>query len=117
MTLGTNSASRETSNSLRNAVRRIVEASWFTSFITLIIIANAITLGAATYDNLPPALHAAFALFDQFVIVVFVLEIMLRFFYRSRGPRVISNRLGIRKYPGALIDSSGSRFWIDMNFL
>ena len=80
MTLGTNSASRETSNSLRNAVRRIVEASWFTSFITLIIIANAITLGAATYDNLPPALHAAFALFDQFVIVVFVLEIMLKFF-------------------------------------
>ena len=107
MTLGTNSASRETSNSLRNAVRRIAEASWFTSFITLIIIANAITLGAATYDNLPPALHAAFALFDQFVIVVFVLEIMLKFFaYRwgffRRGWNVFDLFIvGVVLVPGA----------------
>ena len=63
---------------MRGGARKIVEASWFSSFITLIIVANAITLGLATYQGLDANLLRAFVYFDQVVITIFIIEISLK---------------------------------------
>lgn len=63
---------------MRSGARRIVEASWFSNFITLIIVANAVTLGAATYRGLDPNLLKSFIVFDQIVVAIFIIEISLK---------------------------------------
>ena len=62
----------------RRLVRSFVERNWFRNFITTIIILNALTLGAATFEGLDPRLYGAFRLFDGFVVALFVMEIGLK---------------------------------------
>ena len=63
---------------LRGWAKSMVERNVFTRFITFLIIANAVTLGVATYGNLPPEVYEAFRQFDFFVVVVFIIEIGLK---------------------------------------
>jgi len=56
---------------MRNAVRHLVEHPYFTGFITLLILVNAVTLGMETDQeimaSIGPQLHA----FDTAVLLVF----------------------------------------------
>ncbi len=61
----------------RRLAALVVEAGWFTPFITFVIIANAITLGMGTYGGWPPAVEAMFEVVDSVASTVFIVEIGL----------------------------------------
>ena len=65
---------------MRNAVRNLVENPYFTGFITLLILVNAVTLGMETDQeimaSIGPQLHA----FDTAVLLVFTAELVLKFY-------------------------------------
>ena len=63
---------------LRAMARRLVEAKWFSIFITFLIIANAITLGLATYPAIDQHFGDAFVRFDQIVVGIFIFEIAMK---------------------------------------
>lgn len=70
---------------LRKVMARIVEDGFFDKSITLLIIANAITLGIETSPAAVAAYGDALHVFDRFALGVFVLELLARFYvYRSR---------------------------------
>ena len=64
----------------RRKAMEIVEHDLFKNVITALIVANAITLGIDTMNDLPPAVETAIAFFDVFVIGVFVIELLLKIF-------------------------------------
>ena len=65
---------------MRNVVRHLVEHPYFTGFITLLILVNAVTLGMETDQeimaSIGPQLHA----FDTAVLLVFTAELVLKFY-------------------------------------
>ena len=65
---------------LRGRVGRVVDSDLFRNTITVLIIANAITLGIDTAADLPPHIRAALHAFDTFVICVFTFELLLKLF-------------------------------------
>lgn len=60
---------------LPQRARTLVEAPWFTTLVTVVIIANAAILGLDTYDFGGERLHRVFGALDLAVTVFFVLEI------------------------------------------
>lgn len=68
------------SYSLRNSLKGLVESAWFVTLITVLIIANAVTLGIDTYPDIHPQLRSAIHLFDNLVIGIFVIELLLKLF-------------------------------------
>lgn len=75
---------RETVGISRKSVTGIVESNWFHTLVLILIVANAVILGAETFDQ--PALLAdhALVLVDRIIIYAFVAEIALRI-YAERG--------------------------------
>jgi hypothetical protein len=70
---------------LRERVRRFIEGSWFEASITALILANAITLGLETSPSIAARIGDVLDRFDQLVLVVFVVELLLRLFvHRGR---------------------------------
>ena len=81
--MATNSSDSKVS--LRERIRVFIESARFERSITALIAVNAITLGIETSPaaiaRFGPGLHV----FDQVVLGVFVVELLLRFFvYRGR---------------------------------
>jgi voltage-gated sodium channel len=75
----------ELTSSLRERVRRFIEASWFETSITALILANAITLGLETSPSIAARVGDVLNRFDQLVLAVFVVELLLRLFvHRGR---------------------------------
>ena len=64
----------------RPAIRRLVENPLFQKAIMTLIVINAITLGLETSPTVMGLLEPELHLFDQIVIVVFVVEIALRIY-------------------------------------
>ncbi|MBD3769956.1 MAG: ion transporter [Rhodobacterales bacterium] len=61
------------------ALERSIERPWFRSFITGLIIFNAVILGILTYGHsLPAGLASTLGLMDQAITYVFALEILLK---------------------------------------
>ena len=61
------------------ALERSIERPWFRSFITGLIIFNAVILGILTYrHSLPAGLASTLGLMDQAITYVFALEILLK---------------------------------------
>jgi len=70
---------------LRGRVRAWVESAGFEQTITALIVANAVTLGIETSQAALARFGDALYTFDRLVLVVFVVELALRFFvYRAR---------------------------------
>ncbi|HSW30366.1 MAG TPA: ion transporter [Longimicrobiales bacterium] len=69
----------------RERVRGFIESAWFEKSIIALIVANAITLGIETSPPVAARLGDWLYAFDRLVLVVYVVELLLRFFvYRSR---------------------------------
>lgn len=69
----------------RERVRRVIESARFERSITALIVANAITLGIETAAPVAARVGEVLYAFDRLVLVVFVAELLLRFFvYRGR---------------------------------
>lgn len=80
-----NTSASEPTASLRERVRVFVEGARFESSITALIVANAITLGIETSPSATARLGDSLYVFDRLVLVVFAIELLLRFFvYRGR---------------------------------
>lgn len=70
---------------MRERVRRFVESARFDRAITALIVANAITLGLETSPRVAARFGDSLHAFDRLVLVVFVVELLLRFFaHRGR---------------------------------
>lgn len=70
---------------LRERVRRFIESAGFERAVTAVIVANAVTLGVETSPLISARLGDSLHAFDRLVLVVFVVELMLRFFvHRGR---------------------------------
>lgn len=65
---------------VRARITAFVEGRIFRTAITVLIIINAVTLGLETFSGLPEPILRAFAIFDVFVVGVFVIEIVLKLF-------------------------------------
>jgi len=71
--------------SLRERVRILIESTRFERSITALIIANAVTLGIETSPQIAARFGESLQVFDRAVLVVFVVELLLRFFvHRER---------------------------------
>jgi len=80
-----NTSDNASASSLRDLARRFIESARFERSITALIIVNAITLGVETVPPVAARLGEALYAFDRLVLVVFVVELLLRFFvYRDR---------------------------------
>jgi voltage-gated sodium channel len=58
--------------------RRIVESSWFDPLMLGVIAVNAVVLGLETYDDLEREHGDTFALVNEIVLGIFVLELLIR---------------------------------------
>lgn len=80
-----NTNSSKPTASLRERIRVLIESARFERAITALIAANAITLGIETSPAVVARFGQGLHAFDQLVLGVFVVELLLRFFvYRSR---------------------------------
>ena len=75
----------QTASNLRESVRAFIESDGFENFITALIVVNSITLGIETAPQVAARFGDSFHALDRLVLLVFVLELLLRFFvYRGR---------------------------------
>jgi voltage-gated sodium channel len=80
-----NTSSTETASGPHGRIRGIVESARFERFITALIFVNAITLGIETSPSVVARYGELLYAFDRLVLVVFVIELLMRFFvYRGR---------------------------------
>lgn len=71
--------------SLRNKVRRLVEARRFQHVIMAVIVGNAVILGIETSPSLAPETHQLLSALDWAALAVFVVELLLKLYaYRLR---------------------------------
>lgn len=70
---------------IRGRVRRLVENPVFQKAIMALIVINAFTLGMETSPTIMAAIGPQIHIFDQVVIVIFCIEIVLRLY--AHGPR------------------------------
>ncbi len=63
-------------------IRALVEASWFNTLIVSVILLNAALIGVGTYVS-DPGTHAAIAVVEWFCVLIFVVELALRFAARE----------------------------------
>ena len=70
---------------IRARVRRLVENPVFQKAIMALIVVNAFTLGMETSPTVMAAIGSQLLVFDQIVIVIFCVEIVLRLY--AHGPR------------------------------
>jgi len=61
-------------------IKSIVESGFFTKFITYLIVLNGITMGLETSKEFMASFGVYTSLFNQFVIVIFTIEIILRIY-------------------------------------
>ena len=75
----------EPASGLRERVRGFIESARFEKSITALIVANAVTLGIETSPSATARFGDGLYAFDRLVLVVYVVELLLRFFvYRGR---------------------------------
>ena len=80
-----NTSNTERAASPRERVLDFIESARFEKSITALIVVNAIALGIETSPQVAARFGDALYAFDRLVLVVFVVELLLRFFaYRSR---------------------------------
>ena len=71
----------------QRAADRLVNAGWFQNLIVVVILANAVTIGIHTYRDLPAGVHHTIELIDYGFLVIFVIELVLRFVAHGCNPR------------------------------
>jgi voltage-gated sodium channel len=70
---------------LRQAVRRVVEADWFQNAIIVVIVVNAIVIGLETSETAMTHAGGLLQALDRIAVVIFVLEILAKLYvYRWR---------------------------------
>ena len=67
--------------------RRIAEASWFDQLMLGVILVNAIVLGAQTYEAVDESIGPELDLFNEIILGVFVVELVIRFAATGFKPR------------------------------
>jgi voltage-gated sodium channel len=70
---------------LRARTRALVEARWFATTITALILINAVALGAETFDAVTARWGGALLAIDRAILAVFVVELSLRLFAHGRA--------------------------------
>lgn len=70
---------------MREQMGRMVESSRFQYSITVLIILNAIILGAETFPAVTKAYGPVLSLVDKFILAIFIVEIAAKFIYRGFG--------------------------------
>ncbi len=73
-------------NSVASFCRRIVDNERFQFFIVGVIIVNAISLGLYTYGGLEDSIGATLVLVDKICLVIYVVELVIRFLSYGRRP-------------------------------
>lgn len=75
----------EPSSGQRERVRSLIESAPFERGVTVLIAANAVTLGVEASPPISAGLTEALHAFDRAVLAVFAVELLLRLFvYRGR---------------------------------
>ena len=72
-------------SAFRNRIRQLVDNPVFQKAIMLLIVVNAVTLGLETSPTVTALLGAELQVFDQVVIAVFCIEIVLRIYAHGAG--------------------------------
>jgi voltage-gated sodium channel len=67
-------------------LRRIVDAHWFTTTITVVIVVNAVVLGLETYQGIDERYGEALTFVNDVCFVIFVVELLLRIGSYGRRP-------------------------------
>jgi voltage-gated sodium channel len=70
-----------------NRLWRIVESPFFTGFILVVIIANAVVLGLQTYEEIESRYGDLLNLLNDLFLAIFVVELVLRIGAYGRRPR------------------------------
>ncbi|MGY8990620.1 MAG: ion transporter [Rhodospirillales bacterium] len=70
---------------IRNRIGEFIEGKYIQRFVTTIIVLNAITLGLETSKSVVAQFGNILHVFDQIVIIIFVLEIGGKLIYRDFG--------------------------------
>ncbi len=73
-------------DSVASFCRRIVDNERFQFFIVGVIIVNAISLGLYTYGGLEDSIGATLTLVDKICLVIYVIELVIRFLSYGRRP-------------------------------
>lgn len=95
--------------SLRERTRRLVEAPGFQHAITVVILLNAITLGAETSQRLMGVAGPLLSYFDRIALGIFVVELLAKFYvYRWRFFRDPWNCFDFVVVAIALVPASGA---------
>ncbi len=70
---------------MRQAIQRLVGYPWFSTFITGVIVINAITLGLETSQTVMASAGPALMIIDRIALAIFVVELILKLI--AFGPR------------------------------
>lgn len=65
---------------MRDTAKKIIESSWFQSFVLVLILVNAVILGAETLSPIRETFGAQLHMIDRLIISAFALEIALRLY-------------------------------------
>jgi voltage-gated sodium channel len=76
-----------TRTAIARTCARIVGSRWFDSAILVVILGNAVALGLETYDGINRSIGEQLHTFNEVVLVVFTIEVMLRFGAHLENPR------------------------------
>ena len=94
--------------SVRERLRRVVEAQWFQHGITTVIVVNAVALGAATSDRLTDWFSGLLAGVDRLALGIFAVELLAKLYvYRWRFFRSPWNCFDFVVVGVALVPASG----------
>lgn len=71
--------------------QKIVDARWFNTLIIVLILATALLVGLETSTSLTPRHHDFIALANQFVLAVFIAEVIIKMAAHGRRPQLYFN--------------------------
>ncbi len=70
------------------SLRKLVNSPRFETFIVIVIVLNAVTLGLETSQTMPEGLHSMLAVFDRLFLIIYTVEIALKLIvFRLAYPR------------------------------
>ena len=72
--------SQSSISGFRAKVEHFVEHPYFTAFVTILILINAVTLGLETDRDIMSAIGAQLRVFDTIILLVFTVELLLKFY-------------------------------------
>lgn len=67
-------------------LKKIADASWFQNFVTIVILAAGVLVGAETYTEFAARNHTIMDFLDKIILTIFVLEVVIKMGAEGRRP-------------------------------